>query len=388
MLAPQVEIKMLLCVLAAIILIFGCAGQSGRIPDLESKSTQGNSRTFFMGFTPFPWDMTLEAVEDTGRFIVGNGDIISHHLEQGVPWTEALDDKPFHPNMMKDWEGRKKLSEGKELFLSVTPLNEGRNSMELYRGEDEDMPLPDPFRDKAFNDPIVKRAYLNYCRRAVDYFQPDYLAVGIEVNELFHNSPQMWSPFVELHKHIYNELKKSYPDLPIFFTVSLHNLTNPSWSDLEEQRDEIRKLLEFSDIAGISYYPFMAGQSERPIEIFDWIRNFTDKPMAITETGFPAEDIVLKTYGITIPGSPEKQNSYFETLLDRANKDSYLFVIVFLYRDYDALFGKIAPELEKRDLTLDIFSVWKDCGMVDENGAERPALEVWRRYLSLRVDHR
>jgi hypothetical protein len=245
------------------------------------------------------------------------------------------------------------------------------------------MPLPEAFNDKAFNDPTVKKAYLNYCRRAVAYFQPNYFAVGIEVNELFHNSPQMWSPFVELHKFIYTELKQSYPDLPVFFTVSLHNLTNPSWKEREKQQDEVRKLLEFSDIVGISYYPFMAGQSECPIETFKWIRNFTAKPLAVTETGFPAEDIVLKTYGITIPGSPEKQTTFFETLLDRANKDDYLFVIAFLYRDYDALFKKIAPELEKRDLTLDIFSVWKDCGMVDEKGAERPALEVWRRYLSL-----
>ena len=377
MFCPQIKISVFPCVLAAIILVYGCAG-------MEHKPAQENSRAFFMGFTPFPWDMTLEAVMDTGRFIVENGDIISHHLEQGVPWTEALDDKPFHPNMMKDWEGRRKLSEGKKLFLSVTPLNEGRNNMELYRGEDEDMPIPDSFRDIAFNDAIVKKAYLNYCRRAVDYFQPDYFAVGIEVNELFHNSRQMWSPFVELHKHIYTELKNSSPDLPVLFTVSLHNLTNPSWEDREEQQDEITKLLEFTDIAGISYYPFMAGQSERPTEIFDWVKDFTDKPLAITETGFPAEDIVLKTYGITIPGSPEKQASYFETLLDRAGKDDYLFVIAFLYRDYDALFGKIFPELEKRDLTMDIFSVWRDCGMVDENGTERPALEVWRRYLSLR----
>jgi hypothetical protein len=384
MMVLQIKIIVLFVALAGIILMAGCAGSSKEMSELDSKPDQASSRSFFMGFTPFPWDMTLEAMADTGQFIVANGDIISHHLEQGVPWTEALDDKPYHPKMMKDWEGRRKLSANKKLFLSVTPLNEGRNSMELYRGEDEDMPLPDSFKDKAFNDPIVKRAYLNYCRRAADYFQPDYFAVGIEVNELFHNSPQMWSPFVELHKFIYTELKQSYPDLPIFFTVSLHNLTNPSWNDLEKQQEEVGKLLEFSDIVGISYYPFMAGQSERPIETFKWIKNFTVKPLVVTETGFPAEDIVLKTYGITIPGSPEKQTAFFETLLNIANKDEYLFVIAFLYRDYDALFNKIAPELEKRDLTLDIFSVWKDCGMVDEKGAERPALEVWRRYLALK----
>lgn len=338
-----------------------------------------------MGFTPFPWDMTIEAIMDTAKFITENGDIISHHLEQGVPWIEALDDKPFHPDMMKDWEGRKGICASKKVFLSLTPLNEGRNSLEMYRGKDEDMPIPELFKDKAFNDPIVKKAYLNYCRRAVSYFQPDYLAIGIEVNELFHNSPDMWSSFVELYKYTYTELKKEYPDLPIFFTVSLHNLTNPGWKDREKQQEEIKNLLEYSDVLGISYYPFMAMQSEKPIKILDWVLNFTSKPLAITETGFPAQDIVLKTYKVTIPGSPEKQATYFKTLLDRGNKDGYLFIICFLYRDYDALFKSIAPQLERRDLTLEIFSVWRDCGLVDENGIKRPAFDVWKNYLSAKM---
>ena len=218
-----------------------------------------------MGFTPFPWDMTIAAMMDTGKFIVDNGDIISHHLEQGVPWIEAIDDKLFHENMMKDWKGRRDLAKNKKVFLSLTPLNEGRSSMELYRGKDEDMPIPDLFKEKAFDDPVVKKAYLNYCRRAADYFEPDYMAIGIEVNELFHNAPQMWPSFVELHKYIYTEMKRLYPQIPILFTVSLHNMTNPGWEDREEQQDEIRKLMEYTDIEGISYYPFMGGQSERPL---------------------------------------------------------------------------------------------------------------------------
>lgn len=363
-----------------IMLLYGCAGSSKQAEPVSSQE-QAGSRAFFMGFTPFPWDMTIEAIMDTGKFIVENGDIISHQLEQGIPWTEAFHDKTFHENMMKDWNGRRDLSKNKKVFLSLTPMNEGRNNMELYRGKDEDMPIPDSFKNKAFDDPMVKKAYLNYCRRAADHFKPDYMAIGIEVNELFHNSPQMWNGFVELHKYIYTEMKKQYPDLPILFTVSLHNLTNPGWNDREKQQDEIKKLMEFTDIAGISYYPFMAGQSERPIETLEWIRNFTDKPLAITETGFPAQDIILKSYGITISGSPEKQKVYFETLLDAANKDKYLFVIAFLYRDYDALFDKISAELEKRGLTFDIFLVWRDCGMVDEKGKERPALAVWRNQL-------
>jgi len=363
------------------ILMFGCARHSTE-PTGIIQAPKGN-RVYYMGFTPFPWDMTVDAIMDTAKFIMENGDIISQHLEQGVPWTEALDDKPFHPNMMKDWQGRKDINKSKKMFLSLTPLNEGRNSMEMYRGVDEDMPIPAPFKDKAFDDPIVKKAYLNYCRRAVEFFKPDYLAIGIEVNELFHNSPNLWNSFIELHKNTYTELKKNYPDLPIFFTVSLHNLTNPGWKDLETQQEEIKKLLEYSDILGISYYPFMAGQSEKPIKTLDWIHQFTDKPLAITETGFPAEDIVLKSYKITIKGSPEMQATYFKTLLDRGNQDGYLFIIDFLYRDYDALYKSIAPQLEKRGLTMDVFSVWKDCGIVDENGVKRPAFDIWKQYLSM-----
>jgi hypothetical protein len=344
------------------------------------------TRCYYMGFTPFPWDTTVDAIIDTAQFIMENGDIISQHLEQGVPWTEALDDNSFHPNMMKDWQGRKDISKNKKIFLSLTPLNEGRNAMEMYRGKDEDMPIPKLFKDKAFSDPIIKKAYLNYCRRAVKFFQPDYLAIGIEVNELFHNSPKLWTPFVELYKDTYTELKRDNPNLPIFFTVSLHNLTNPGWKDREKQQDEIKKLLEYADILGISYYPFMAGQSEEPTKTLDWIRKFTDKPLAITETGFPAEDIVLKTYKMTISGSPEKQATHFRTLLKQGNQDDYLFVIAFLYRDYDALFKSIAPQLEKRALTLDIFSVWKDCGMVDENGVKRPSYDIWTSYFNRKVE--
>ena len=356
-------------------------------PVADTLSAQDEeTRCYYMGFTPFPWDTTVDAIMDTAQFIVENGDIISQHLEQGVPWTEALDDNSFHPNMMKDWQGRKDISKNKKIFLSLTPLNEGRNAMEMYRGKDEDMPVPKPFKDKVFNDPIIKKAYHNYCHRAVKFFQPDYLAIGIEVNELFRNSPNLWSPFVELYKDTYTELKKDYPDLPIFFTVSLHNLTNPSWKDREKQQDEIKKLLEYTDILGISYYPFMAGQSEKPTKTLDWIRKFTDKPLAITETGFPAEDIVLKTYKMTISGSSEKQATYFKTLLKQGNQDGYLFVIAFLYRDYDALFKSIAPQLEKRALTLDIFSVWKDCGMVDENGVKRPSYDIWTSYFNRKVE--
>ena len=337
----------------------------------------GATRPFYMGFTPFPYDMTADAVSATNRFVRENGDLVAHHFDAGVPWTEALEDKPFHPALSRKWQEHKELEAGKKVLLSLTPLDGGRKGMALYRGKDENMPLPEAFQNKAFDDPDVTRAYLNYCRRAVEHFRPDYLAIGIEVNELFHHSPQKWPAFVALYRHTYDALKKEHPGLPIFATVTLHNLTNPGWKDRERQQAAIREFLQYNDLAGISYYPFMAGHSETPTATFDWIRRFTDKPLAVAETGYPAETVTLKSFNLTIPSDPKRQADYFETLLKTARRDQYVFVAAFLHRDYDALWNKI------KAFSPEAFVVWKDCGLLDETGTERPALAVWRRCFSL-----
>jgi hypothetical protein len=341
---------------------------------LPAAETTTATRSFYMGFTPFPWDISAKAVKETDAFLLNNGDIVAHHFDGGVPWTEALADKPYHADFEGDWQRRKAFRPKLKVLVSVTPLNGGRNGMALYRGKSENMPLPKEFQGKPLDDPIVRKAYLNYCRRVVTEFQPDYLAIGIEVNELIHNSPSQWPGFVQLYKDVYAQLKKENPRLPIFATITLHNLTNPGWKDRDAQQKKIRDFLALNDIAGVSYYPFMAGQSERPVETFDWLRKFTDKPIAVTETGYPAETIKLKSLKLTIPADPARQAAYYETLLERAQRDRYLFVVAFLHRDYDALWkriGSMAPEA---------FIVWKDCGLLDEAGNPRPAYKIWKQW--------
>ncbi|HUS73483.1 MAG TPA: hypothetical protein VMY06_10500 [Sedimentisphaerales bacterium] len=337
-------------------------------------------RPFFMGFTPFPWDTTPAAVNSTYKGIIANGDIICHHFDGGVPWPEALEDKPFSAQVRSNWKRRKDgTPENFKVFVAVTPLDMFRKGMALYHGEKENMPLPKSFKGKAFDDPDVMKAYLNYCRRAVEYFSPDYLAIGIEVNELVHNSAGKWPGFVRLYKYVYGELRRDHPQMPIFATFTLHNMLQENWSDIETQRKKVREFLTEVDLVGISFYPFMKtlGDPERPVEAFDWIRKFVgDKPIAITETGFPAEPTRLEDFNVTLPGSPQGQAKYIETLLSTACRERYRFVIAFLYRDYDALWEKI-----KVGMSGDWASAWRDCGLVDGEGTKRRAHEVWRRYL-------
>jgi hypothetical protein len=54
-------------------------------------------------------------------------------------------------------------------------------------------------------------------------------------------------------------------------------------------------------------------------------------------------------------------------------------VISFLHRDYDALWEKI-----KRS-SPEAFMVWRDCGLLDQDGKARPAYTVWKRYFEVRL---
>ena len=55
-----------------------------------SQEDELKTRPFRMGFTPFPYDLSLDAVEYTYEKLQSEADIINHHFDNGVPLPEAL----------------------------------------------------------------------------------------------------------------------------------------------------------------------------------------------------------------------------------------------------------------------------------------------------------
>ncbi len=323
-------------------------------------------RTFRMGFTGFVPDITLPAVVGARKFVRENGDIIAHHIE-GVPWAEALTGEPFGKEFVQEWEGKKAgTPPSGKVFLAISP---GRGRLKVA---EKGLPLPAELRGRGYDDPLVKRAYLNYCRRAVEFFQPDYLCIGIEVNEIHSAGADKWRAYVELHEHVYAELKKQRKDLPIFASFTLHN----TFKRRGEMLAEFQRLMPYNDLVAVSYYPFLLGEKE-PKTALDWMTGQFDrfeKPYAMVETNEAAEELTFPSMGLTIHGTPAKQTAYYELLLSMAQQRRFTFVISFIHQDYDPLWEKIkngAPEL---------FMAWRDCGLLDENGKPRPAYGLWRSY--------
>lgn len=370
------KLKNSLVVIIASILYFSC-----------SKDSDPATRSFYMGFTPFPYEVSVDAANYVYSKLETDADIINHHFDNGVPWNEALAGQPFHQHLMDDWNYRKsKTSANHKVYLSVTPINFLRNGLASYHGEADNMMLSGPWVDYPFNHENVKVAYLNYCKRAIDFFSPQYFNMAIEANLLYVNNPTKWSQYLELHQYIYNQLKSAYPELQVFSSISgaylLPNFFNGN--DHVQQRLAVLQLMEHSDIYGISFYPYLSSYLGNPYpeNTFEQLFSISPKPLAIAETGYAAQTFSIDSgKGLaTIESDPIKQQNYLKGLLGACRKRKALFVINFVLRDYDQLWAQIGSP-------TDVHVAWRDSGLYDENGSPRLALNTWKEYLSRKHQH-
>ena len=134
-------------------------------------------------------------------------------------------------------------------------------------------------------------------------------------------------------------------------------------------------LMDCNDFVAISFYPFLTGES--PEAAFLWLQENFDsfgKPYAMVETNDTAERTELPKSKVVLNGNPQKQAAYVRTLLELAERRKFPFVVLFIHQDYDQLWEAI------KGSTPEFFMAWRDCGLLDEAGKERPAFRVWRDY--------
>lgn len=357
------------------------------IAGLEARTGPPPRRTFYMGMTPWPYDFTPEAQRYTYLRLAEHTDMILHHLDSGVPWPEALAGEPYDPHVLALIEERvaERLPEQK-VYLAITPNGGGdRSALGPYWAGDDNLPLPADWQGRALDDPLVVAAYLNYANFMIEQFQPDYFAYAIEVT-CANRGPDdpAWHRFLHFASQVYPVLKAQHPDLPIFATVCAISLENDDPDDLLAAT---RQLLPFTDLIGLSVYPYLFGEvglrgAADPANIpADWLSRWAaldpDRPFAITETAYIAEDLIVPAYGIEITGTSQGQADYMTWLLDEAQRLHAEFVIWFVIRDYD----NGVARAESYGIPTDAMLIWRDTGLLDRDGAPRPALGVWDRWL-------
>ncbi|KAA3648820.1 MAG: hypothetical protein DWQ07_01085 [Chloroflexi bacterium] len=379
--------------LVLLLVTLACATEAPAAPVAEAQqqapaeAPSGPPRSFHLGFTPFPYAISGEAVQYVYDRIAEDADLIAHHFDNGVPWPEALTRQKYSDHLINDWNFRKaNTPAGHKVYVAITPINIWRDDLALYWGSEEGLPVPAPWDSYSFNHPDVKTAYLNHAANVVEHFAPDYLNIGIESNLLAHGNPAEWPAYLELHQFVYTELKARYPDLTVLASVSAQPLLegyNHEY-DHASQLQALNELMPYSDIYGISIYPYLTKYLAEPYPQDMWSNLFSlnDKPIAITETGYPAQEFTVTNENITISSTSEKQAAYIQDVINQADANQLEFVINFVLRDYDDLYNEIYAQ---GDLDIvEIAILWRDTGLYDENGIPRPAWDIWQTALSRR----
>lgn len=339
------------------------------------------ARAFSMGFTRWPPEASVAGLERMNQFIAQHGDLTALHFDGGVPWPEALQNDRFPDGVMNEWHGaRASIPKNHARLVSITPLNWERNSLALYWGSATNQPLPSPWNDFRLDHPDVKTAYLNYARRVVEYFHPDYLAIGIEVNVAQANAPEVWDAYKELHRYVYKRLKHEYPQLPIFASFTNSHLNGLDGGNKAAQASEIETILPYLDLIGLSVYPYgWAYESGKvypfPDDFFQSAISF-GKPIGVTESGAPSQSFTAlgKNYAF----SEDYQGEWIGFLLQKANVYHFAFVVNWAAIDFDRLLPSI-PSGPQREFAL----FWAYTGLERSDGCPKQALGLWDSYLHL-----
>ncbi len=351
---------------------------------LGAPAGAAGSRWFRQGFTPFNYDITDEAQQNVYALINPRQDVIAHHIDNGVPWPEIAAGTPYHPNVESDLAERlSSTPSGMTIYLATSPINTGRDGLADYWGQDANMPRPGVWADRDFDDPEVIAAYLDWCRDLLDRFQPRYFNFAIESIELALNAPGKWDSFMTLVREVYPRLKREYPTVLIFVSITLRDPGTPEMLTLRPYIDQV---MQHSDMMTVSTYRYIFGAdpnkgdpSTLPPDWLSQARDMApDKPFAVAETGWLAETLWIPEWNLFVTGNPTWQDDYVTRLFTDADALEARFVIWYLPVDYDNLYWWLV----QLGLAKPTWLLWKDTGLWDGTVTPRPSLSTWEAWKS------
>jgi len=332
-----------------------------------------NQRNFGMGFTTWPYAASSESVDETYSFINENASVYVEHLDNRIPWDAWINDEPLPEVFMNDVASRKqKRNSSLDLLLAVSILNNGRSGLiEDFAGN-----LPE---FDQLDDGHIENAYVAHLNYLIDELQPEYLLLSIESNELLINAPDQWESFKRLMQNVKARIVQLHPDIPLSESVTLHNWYSPNINNPQEFITEISEYVSNYEFTAVSFYPFFKGlHTTADFQLaFDFLHEQTDQPVAFVETAMIAENLEVPALDLFIQGDECGQRAYLESLVFNAHEQDYKFIIWWAHRDYDQLWETFDESVK------DLGKIWRDTGLLDEDGNERPAFNLWTELLAL-----
>ncbi len=375
-----------LCSTISLIITISFFAACGGSSDSKSASEPDpQARGYALGFTPWPYDASSEAVNFVYAEIISRGDIIAHHLDGGIPWQEALDGAAWPAAVEEELNTRvANTPSDKLVYLAVSPFNTARDNLAGYWNDSgTGQSLSAPWDGRDFDSEEVIQAYINFSNDAIDRFNPDYFNLALEASELALNDAVRFEKFIVFVQQVSESLRADYPNLKLMLSVAMKS---PDSDNANIINTQVSKIVQYVDVVGVSIYPYVffdhADKGDPDNLPENWLSQIqavaAGKPLAVTETGWIAERLTVPAFSVDVVADEMDQDAYLRVLFDEAGELNVEFIVWFSIVDYDALWNGVLGQ-------DDVARIWRDTGLYDESLNPRVALARWQQQLDIEL---
>ena len=290
-------------------------------PRVES----GPPRAYMLGFSALPATLDDRAYVEAFDLAARYGELLL--IQRAPAWAEFL--PATEPSEQLDdltlRELRASEERGLRLFFALDPFDpadRGRLAATPTGYEQADLSHPD-----------LLAAFVGEARFIAVNYEPDYLALGIEVNATFERAPRQYGAYLEAYRAAYDAVKEVSPETVVFATFQYEQLLGlvpweparpPRWELLEDFDGRL-------DLFGIATFPSVTYTVARKVPplYYHQIQDHTTLPIAFAAVGFssaPGRDGLNSS-------TPAEQRRYLQRLLADADAMAAPFVVWFAGRD-------------------------------------------------------
>lgn len=326
--------------------------------DLENQDCFLNPDQMLVGYAYSPFGHP-ENFANTASFLEETQMMTNPSLMIAGPWRTSLQTSGQVPSSFIDF-----FNFSKSYCFRPVYATGFRTSTDLL------LDHPNNTSNISWTNEFTKNAYKNMVLSFALQTQPPYFFVDSENDFYFKDNPNDFTQWVAFYEDLYDEIKNVSPQTKIGVSFQFEHISGKGilngWNLAQWQAMQAYNPSKV-DIWGFTVYPFFANVNVSQIQnnyLDELFAMANDKPVAIVETGWPAESYA--DFPTPWTSSEAQQDLYVDKLFELIEgKNVEILQWLYLYPLVD---------------TCDGCDTWKTFGSIslkNQNGFERPAFAKW-----------